>query len=77
MPNIMKKNPASKKMLFSAVNESITVVMSFFIEGIAFKLLNGLNSLKVLSPLTLERPAKLSRLLTTTLKSSQFQVSRR
>jgi len=60
-------------MLFKAVSESKTVVISFFMLGIELRLRKGLKSRKVRSALTLLKPKKVRSEVTTTVKSSQFQ----
>ena len=58
--------------------DEISVLIRIFMDGIELKVLNGLNNLKVLIPLTdLNEGISVSKELTTTMKSSQFQGSLR
>lgn len=73
----MKKNNISTKILPREKTESMTVVSSFFMAGIALSDRSGLKSLNVLSAEML--PPGLNQPYTdvqTTKKSSQFHASR-
>jgi len=75
---IMKKNNASPRIPPIWLTELSKVPISSFILGMVVRLLRGLNSLKVLSPLMFYIDgSSLSKLVTTTVKSSQFHASLR
>lgn len=78
MLKTMKKNIVSNITPPNCVTDSSSVPMRTFIVGIVVRLLRGLISLNVLNPLTdFIYGIYVSRELTTTMKSSQFQASLR
>lgn len=69
---------ANPRMPPSYYREENSVWMSSFMLGMFVRLFKGLNNLKVLRPLMfLMSGSCYSRLVTTTMKSSQFHVSLR
>ena len=74
----MKKNKAKPINPVRLAKDERSVPMSNFIEGIVYRLLKGLNNLKVLRPDTLFIDgSEVSNDEMTTVKSIQFQASLR
>lgn len=72
----MKKNKDRPRRPPRFDSEEKSVPIRSFIDGIVVRLLNGLNSLKVLKPDIFYMDGNSSRReVTTTVKSSQFQAS--
>lgn len=75
---IMKKNIAKPMIPLRLANDESSVPISNFIDGIVYRLLKGLNNLKVRRPDTLFIDgSEVSNDEMTTAKSIQFQASLR